>query len=255
MEIPGLDCAAPYTSRLSARSALYTEFHLLLDGQRAALPLGEYRRRVVDDNCLSRSSTSARQKLWMELKNRYRLDASDPLFDAFWTEWQRCLSEPERQLTAYILFALNDRLAADVAIEWLFPLLLRAPAEIRVTDVLTFISHQAKKHPEVTEWSEQTSVAVAQKYCASIRDFGLAIGVARKKTVRPALYGPPVRLLIRALGFVRTPPLELIRHPVFRLLAINNTEVIDALSELNRVGALRFRMQGDIVELDVAEAA
>jgi len=27
--------------------------------------------------------------------------------------------------------------------------------------------------------------------------------------------------------------------------------VIDALGEMNRVGALRFRMQGDVVELDV----
>jgi hypothetical protein len=105
VKIPGLDCGAPYTSRLSARSALYTEFHLLLDGQSAALPLREYRGRVVDDNCLSRSSASARQKLWMELKNRYGLDARDPLFGAFWIEWKRCLSEPERQLTAYILFA------------------------------------------------------------------------------------------------------------------------------------------------------
>ena len=81
------------------------------------------------------------------------------------------------------------------------------------------------------------------------------MGTSSKKTVRPAIYGSPVRLLIRALRLVRTPPLELIRHPLFRLLAIDRTEVIDALGELNRVGALRFRMQGDIVELDVAEAA
>ena len=35
---------------------------------------------------------------------------------------------------------------------------------------------------------------------------------------------------------------------------VANPEVIDALGEMNRVGALRFRMQGDVVELDVRGA-
>jgi hypothetical protein len=61
--------------------------------------------------------------------------------------------------------------------------------------------------------------------------------------------------LVRALRLVDTPSLRLVGHPIFRLLAIDSTEVVHALSELNRVGALRFRMQGDVVELDLAEAA
>jgi hypothetical protein len=39
--------------------------------------------------------------------------------------------------------------------------------------------------------------------------------------------------------------------PVFRLLALETTEVIDALGELNRQGELHFRMQSDVVELEV----
>jgi hypothetical protein len=111
---------------------------------------------------------------------------------------------------------MNDRLVADLGIEWLFPLLRRAPAELRVGDVRAFLGRAARRHPEVARWSEETAAAVAQKYCASIRDFGLAKGTVRKVTVRPALYGSPVRLLVRAL---------------------------------------RFRMQGDVVELDLPEAA
>lgn len=250
--LPGLDPEAPYASRLSARSALFTELHLLLDRERSARSSAEYRALVVTENKLSRTSASARVKLWEELKARYRLDAVDPLFAAFWTEWQRCTSEAERGLTAYVLLALNDRLVMDLGSELLFPLLRRAPAELRVADVHAFIERAKSAHPAIHGWSEQTRLAVAQKYCASVRDFGLAKGIARKTTVRPALYGAPVRLLVRALRMSGTAPLDLVRHPAFRLLGLDGTEVIDALGALNRANALRFRMQGDVVEIDVA---
>lgn len=252
--VPGLDPAAPYASRLSARSALFTELHLLLDHERAALSSADYRALVVTENKLSRTSAAARAKLWQELKARYRLDAADPLFAAFWVEWRRCASEAERGLTAYVLLALNDRLVADLGSELLFPLLRRAPAELRVADVQAFIERARANHSEVQGWSEQTRRAVAQKYSASIRDFGLAKGITRKTTVRPALYGSPVRLLVRALRLTGMAPLDLVHAQAFRLLGLDGTEVINALGELNRTGALRFRMQGDVVELDVTES-
>lgn len=251
--LPGLDSAAPYSSRLSARSALYTELHLLLDAEHAALSPMEYRALVVSDNKLSRGSVAARAKLWKELRARYCLDGGDPLFAAFWDEWRRCTSEPERGLTAYLLFALYDHLVADLGIEVLFPLLRRAPAELRVGDVRAFIELSKAAHPEVRGWTEETTRAVCQKYCASVRDFGLATGTARKLTVRPALYGSPVRLLVRALRLAGVAPLALVRSQVFRLVGLDGTEVIAALGELNGAGALRFRMQSDVVELDVTE--
>ena len=135
-------------------------------------------------------------------------------------------SEPERSLTTYVLFALHDRLVADLGTELLFPLLRRAPAALRVGDVRAFLG-RARQHPEVAAWSEETTAAVAQQYCASVRDFGLARGTVRKVAVRPALYGSPVRLLIRALRMVGTPPLTLVQAPIFGLgaqlaISVNN---------------------------------
>ncbi len=249
--VAGLDGGAPYSSRLSARSALYTELHQLLDAEDRALSSAEYRKRVIDENRLTRTSTAARAKLWKELKARYRLDSEDPLFAAFWTEWKRCGSEAERSLTAYVFFALNDRLVADLGTEWLYALLRRAPAEVRLADVVAFIQRAFRVHPEARDWSEETRLAVAQKYTTSIRDFGLARGTVRKTSIRPALYGAPVRLLVRALRLAGVAPLDLVQAPAFKLLCLDPTEVIDALGEMNRTGALRFRMQGDVVELDV----
>lgn len=83
--VPALDAATPYFSRLSARSALFTELHLLFDGENEPHSPLRYRALIIEENKLSRASAAARRKLWIELKSRYRLDAADPLFEAFWT--------------------------------------------------------------------------------------------------------------------------------------------------------------------------
>ena len=253
--VRALEPGAPWPARLSARSALYTDLHVLLDATCEPLSSAGYRSLVVDDNCIARRSVAARRKIWKELKARYILDTEHRLFAAFLQEWRRCRSEPERGLTAYMLLALHDRLVADLGVGWLCPLLRRAPAELRVADVLGFVERAAENRPEVAAWSDHTRTAVAQKYAASVRDFGLARGTLRKVTVRPALHAAPVRLLVRALRLAGVGPLDLVRAPIFRLLALEGYEVVDALGELNGRDALRFRMQGDVVELDVEEAA
>jgi hypothetical protein len=251
--LPGLDPEALYVARLSSRSALYSELRLLIEGLARPLASPKYRCLVMEQNRLARASSSARLKLWEQLHARYRLDREDPAFAAFWVEWSRSRSEPERSLVAYVLFALNDRLVTDLGTEWLFPLLRRAPAEVRVENVQAFLRRAEARHPEVAAWSAATRLAWAQKYCASIRDFGLAEGVVRKRTVRPALYAAPVRLLAWAVRLAGASSLELVQSRIFRLLGIDSNEVIDALGELNRLGALHFRIQGDVIELALDE--
>ncbi|MCI0626637.1 MAG: DUF1819 family protein [Acidobacteria bacterium] len=253
--VPGLRPEMSYSSRLSARSALYTDLRLLLDSRRQAFSTEEYRAFIVTDNCLARASSSARRKVWEELKKRYLLDRRQPLFEAFWSEWRRSKSDPERGLTAYVLLALNDRLVADLGMQWLDGYLRRAPAELRVEEVRNFIRRAGDgEHPEVREWTEDTQLHIAQHYLASIRDFGLARGKNKKISFRPALYGAPVRLLVRALRFAGLNDLEIVTSPVFRLLALEGSEVIDALGELNQQAELRFRMQGDVIELEIGGA-
>jgi hypothetical protein len=252
--IPGLNPKAKYYSRLSARSALYTEFRLLLKGVEEPLSSATYRNSVISGNRLVRSSSSARKKIWEELKSRYLLDKGNPLFAAFWREWINCQSEPEKALTAYTLLALNDRLVTDLGLEWLFPRLKRGASEIRVEEVRAFIDNREGSHPEIKGWSEKTRKSVAQHYMASIRDFGLAKGKVRKVTVTPALYAAPIRLLIRALQLSGRKPIALIHDPIFRLVAVDRSEVVDALAELNRRGELRFKMQGDVLELELGRA-
>lgn len=123
-------------------------------------------------------------------------------------------------------------------------------------EVQSFIRRAAETdHPEVKEWTEDTQLHIAQHYLASIRDFGLARGKSKKLSLRPALYGAPLRLLVRALHLGRVNDLDILSSPVFRLLALDGADVVDALCELHQQGELHFRMQADVVELDIGGEA
>lgn len=249
--VPALDSAGRLLARISSRSALATDFAMLMERvpeYRAA----SFRTAVIDDNILTRTSASARAKLFQELKGRYLLDLDSPLFAAFLAEWRAHPDTHDRQLLAYTLFVLNDRTAFVTSRDWLFPHLRQASSELRTGDLIVFFQRVGKSdYPEVAAWTPITLTRVAQHYLASVRDFGLATGGTRKIAVRPSLQPGAVRLLIRALALSGVPSPEIIRHEAFKILGIAPGEVVDILSELNRHGTLRFRIQADVIELSL----
>ncbi|AHF94676.1 hypothetical protein OPIT5_23285 [Opitutaceae bacterium TAV5] len=208
------------------------------------------RSAVLNENILARSSSSARVKLYQELKGRYILDEETPLFSAFLEEWHSFPDERDRLFLSYILFALNDLTVMVTSIGWLFPFLRQAPSELKTGDLVAYFEHLAQtSYPEIKAWSPSTLCRMARHYLASVRDFGLASGGTRKVTVRPALQPAALRLLLKALLMVKVPSDEIIRHQAFKILGIAPSEIVETLAELNRQRVLRFRMQADVIEL------
>jgi hypothetical protein len=249
--VAALDPLGPLLARISSRSALATDFAVLME-KVPQYHAASFRTAVIDDNILARTSASARAKLFQELKGRYLLDLASPLFAAFLAEWRAHPASHDRQLLAYILFALNDRTVFVTSRDWLFPHLRQASSELRIGDLIVFFQRLGKSdYPEVAAWTPITLTRVVQHYLASVRDFGLATGGTRKVAVRPSLQPGPVRLLLRAIMLSGIPAPEVIRHDAFKILGIAPGEVVDTLSELNRRGALRFRMQADVIELSL----
>lgn len=249
--VPALDQDGRLLARISSRSALATDFTMLME-RVPEYSAESFRASVIDDNLLARGSASAREKLFRELKGRYLLDLDAPLFAAALAEWRAHPDSHDRQILAYTLFNLNDRTVYVTSRDWLFPRLRQASAELRIGDLMVFFHSIGRNdHSEVAEWTPITLTRVAQHYLASVRDFGLATGGIRKFAVRPALHPGPIRLLIRALMLSDVPSLEIIRHDAFKILGIAPIEIVDVLSELNRQGALRFRMQADVIELSL----
>ena len=247
--VPGMAADGRLLARLSSRSALASDFQLLM-GRAPGTSRGDFRRAVLEENCLARSSTSARAKLYGELNGRYLLDDQHPLFAAFLAEWRLLQDDQDRMQLVYVLFTLNDRTVAVTSCEWLFPHLRRSASELRVGDLESFYRSLGKhEHPEVSEWTVKTLTRVAQHYLASVRDFSFATGGTKKVAVRPSPRPASVRLILCALRLTGVSPFETVNHSIFKILGIAPGEVVDVLSDLNRQGSLKFRMQADVIEL------
>jgi hypothetical protein len=103
----------------------------------------------------------------------------------------------------------------------------------------------------VRGWSPASRENIASHYLTLLGEFGLARGAQRKFSVRPAPGAAPVRFLLRAVLLDRGSNLAAVQSPLFRLLGLSLDEVVDLLFRLNAAGALRCRIQGDVVDLDL----
>ena len=240
-----------YVSRLATRASLYSDLRTLLAAVPLAAPRERYRRAVIEENALGRRTRAARAKAWKELAPRYGINGATPLFRQFLYEHGRASSENDRAITAYLLFALRDRLACDLGIDWLYQYLRAAPAELRTADVLAFLNAREQSHPEIAAWSPSSRENIASHYLSALKEFGFARGAQKKMSVRPAPGAAPVRFLLRALLLAGPGTLAAVQSPLFRLLGLSLDETGDLLFQLHADGAIRFQLQGDIVEIDL----
>jgi hypothetical protein len=251
--MPAKRSAQAYVSRLAARASLYADLQTLLGSVHEPVFRAEYRRLVIEDNVLSRRSSAAREKIWKELAARYGMDGSSPLFRAYLEEYRRGSSERDRALTSYILFAFQDRLVCDLGTDWLYEYLRAAPADLRTVDVLAFLSSGEPVHPEIRHWSASSRENIASHYLSALKEFGLARGSQRKMSVRPSPGPAPVRFLLRALLLEGASQREAIQSRLLRLLGLTLDETVSLLFRLNGEGALRCRIQGDVVEINLGD--
>lgn len=86
--VPGLDPATAYTSRLSARSALYTELHLLLEGERRTVLCRISKHRGSRKQGIATIGLIPEQAL-ERVEEQIQTRRDRPTVFGIWSEWRR----------------------------------------------------------------------------------------------------------------------------------------------------------------------
>ena len=237
-------------ARLAGGGSLLAELRLLMDLPVSAATPEEIRHWIVDENLLAKRTQGGRLKAARKLRERYLLEPGKPVFSGFCSAWNATEEASQQALLAYLLLGRQDGFFRLSACRWLTPRVRQPGTPLTPEDFGRFIETLAETHDAVAAWGATTRVRVAQHFLTAARDFGLASGKAKKVSVRPTV-GPIVTWYCARLSLSQgLSPRDALTGDWFAMLGLDLAEAVSALYAMAASGLGRFRVEGQVVELD-----
>jgi hypothetical protein len=241
----------PITARLAAAGSLRRELEDLLQIAPYEADLETYRKLVVDENVTGKRTEASRKKAWTNLKGRYLLDPGYLEFVRFRELMERTGNARDRGLLSYLMMSRVDRLFREVTVDEIVPNLDTPDFQVFPERIDAAI--QRLVAAEAEPWRPVTRERVWQHVLTSLKDFGVIIGSRTRRTL-PIQPGMNVVLFAAALGKLEgLTDRQVLDARWFRLLGLNQEAVIDKLYAAAQQGAITFRKQAEVVELELPE--
>jgi hypothetical protein len=256
--------AQPLTARLAAAGSRRAELEALLAAAPLAACAKEYATLILEQNVAGKGSAVSRGKLLAQLRARYLLDPRIAEFVAFRACMDAASSADERGLLCYLMMARCDRffreaslqLVASVRGDHLTPssrgMRRKGNSEEPEIDASGFEARLGAylAHHGIT-WSRETLEHARQHTLSSLKDFGV-LGGSRQKRLRQPRPGAGVTLFAARLASIEgLTARQTLSCRWFRLLQLDADQAADRLLLAQRAGLLSFRMQAQVVELNL----
>ncbi len=199
----------------------------------------EYRRAIVDDNCLGKRSGQTRLLTYKHLTDLYALDPARLLFRALRFFWQR---DGEGRP----LLALLCTYARDPAFRVTAPLILTTPLD-------AVVSRNGLEELLEQTWpgrmSPATRTSMAQNINASWTKSGHLTGHVRKIRTRPSPTAGSVAYAL-LLGYLTgTRGQLLLQSEYVRLCDCPPDRVLELAGEASRRGWIALKQVGDVIDV------
>lgn len=235
--------------RLTGVGSLRSELEALL----AAVPMGastaEYRDAVLIGNAVGKSTAIGQKWAWKGLKPRYALDCPETAeFRAFRLAMEDS-SPSGRGYVCALMFARLDRLFREVTLARLSPRLATPDVVIDRADIQTEI--ESTMSASKLHWADGTVYSVTNHMLSAWKDFGLVTGSKERRTtvVRPT---HATTVFAARLGRLEgLTDRQVLGSRWFSLLGLSEAESTNLMYDAARAGALGFKTQADVVEIDL----
>ena len=235
--------------RLTGVGSLRSELEAVLLAVPAGGSADDYRNAVLIGNAVGKGTAIGQKWAWKGLKPRYALDRPESAeFRAFRT----AMDDPSPAARGYacaLMLARMDRLFREVTLAYLSPVL--ASSDARVDRAAVQGEVEARMAAAERHWSASTLDSVANHTLSSWKDFGLVIGSKVRRTAR---VHPTHGTTIFAAQLGRLEGLtdrQVLGSRWFALLGLSEPDATTLMYDAARAGAVGFRAQADVVELDL----
>jgi hypothetical protein len=238
---------ALYTSKIIKAGALLADTRTLLAHWDVAASVRENMQRIRRENLFGKTSRSRVEDVLGIFRQRFLGEPS--VTRALVVLVQKRLAAAALDRILYFHAARADRLLHDTVTEILIPLQARGIIGVDALDITRPLKAWVDAGKTRGHWSEPTIVRIAQGLLATLRDFGVLQGGAKKR-LAPA-YLPVAAFAYVAFYFKQHQPsgAKLVELPDWKLFFLPREGVERSLLEAHQHNLLEYHAAGSVTRL------
>lgn len=204
-------------------------------------------QRLKQENVFAKASRTRIADMLAIFKQRYLNDAD--VRSALATLAQGGVPNDILDRILYYLSLRSDALLHDAVTELLLPTYQRGYTDVNVQLVIDWLREQMANHRIESEWSEDTTLHVAQHILTTLRDFGVLQGASQKHISLPFL---PVTAFA-FIAMLRNRELRsgelLVEDPEWRVFFLPRLSVERLFLEAHQEHLLEYYAAGRIIRV------
>ena len=236
-----------YSSKIIKAGALLDDTKMLLANWDEELSVKENLDRIRHQNIFGKASRSRVIDITNIFRQRYLVSKS--ITNALVILIKALLPADELNPILYFHATQSDALLHDVVVKFLAPFQKNGKTNITIEEMLAIISQWVDEGKTTTQWSEITTLRVAQELMSTLRDFGILGGAVRKSLVNFYL---PVKAFAYIAYYLRErqPSGEkLIADPEWELFFLSYDEVERLFMEAHQHHLLEYQAAGSTIRI------
>lgn len=237
-----------YTSRIIKAGALLTDTMLLLSHWDVTVSPADNFDRIRSENLFGKASRSRVEDILAIFRQRYLRDPAVAV--ALSTLVQAHVHMEIVRPLLYFHSCQSDRLLHDTVTRVLEPKWAAGELEVDVPEIERVLTRWTDEGLTAGAWSPPTTRRIAHGLLATLRDFGILEGAARKRLTHP--YLPPEAFAYIALDFRRggASGRVLVESPEWRLFFLGPDAVERLFVESQQRGLLHYQAAGTVMRID-----
>jgi hypothetical protein len=242
-----------YSSKIIKAAALLPDTRTLFGHWNTALSTRENLDAVRRKNLFAKASRARVDDVLAIFRQRYLADEGIARALAILVQGE--FPAPSLARIFYFHAAQADALLHDVVTDLLAPQQWAGNRTVTPADVRAFVATRVREGRTVRPWSESTIAVVVRELLATLRDFGVLAGAAKKRLAAGYLAVEAFAYVAFVLARQTRSGDLLVNSPEWRLFFLHPTGVERYFVEAQQQRLLQYHAAGRVVRVDFPAAS
>lgn len=240
--------APVYSSKIIKATALIDETIIMIENWDVDKSIEDNISNLKEGNYFAKASRSRVDDILNIFRQRYLVESG--IIGSLSVLLKSGCSSELINRVLYFLSAQSDSLLNDFVIEVLFDLFSSGLSEVSVDYTIRTLKDWIDQGKITSQWSDKTTIRVAQHLLATLRDFGVMEGIKDKRISVPYLPPGAFAYIAFYLKLSQSSGVKILKHPSWKLFFLSQEAVERFFVESHQLGLLRYNAAGSVIRID-----